>query len=476
MAAAHRTRVDTKLNEAHAAFVETGVPPQLVRDVVADSWRRSAQAGVDAEAGLAPISVQSDELLAMRRSHPLSPVFPVLYDVLGRAAEECDSVMAIADAEGRLLWVCGRPGQLRRAENIHFVEGAMWDERHAGTNAPGTALRLDVAVQIHAAEHYARQVHPWSCTAAPIHDPQTQAILGIVDITGADAVASPQVKGMVRAAARMAEAELGRLRLLGRIPDGPGSFAVAGSAADAVLRIDGLGRPDCEVNISERSLRLSRRHSEIAVILVDHPDGLSADQLALELYEQDVTSSTIRAETARLRAVLGSDLLDSRPYRLRVRPECDWLEVTDHLRAGRIREAARAYRGPLLPQSDAPGVITRRDRLERQLRAAIIASNDADLMVAWTQTRWGGDDREMWRRQAVTLPPSSPLRALAAAEARRLDVELGVVTTGHLARMPAPRSRGADPRVPLARSVGPYRSLLTGPFARSAVAPHPARA
>jgi len=57
-----------------------------------------------------------------------------------------------------LLWVSGRSGVLRRAERINFVEGAAWDEARAGTNAPGTALRLDTAVQIRVAEHFNRSV------------------------------------------------------------------------------------------------------------------------------------------------------------------------------------------------------------------------------------------------------------------------------------------------------------------------------
>ncbi len=43
---------------------------------------------------------------------------------------------------------------------------------------------LDRAVQIRGAEHYNRIVHPWSCTAAPVHDPVTGALLGVIDITG----------------------------------------------------------------------------------------------------------------------------------------------------------------------------------------------------------------------------------------------------------------------------------------------------
>ena len=123
--------------------------------------------------------------------------------------------MAVGDEFGQLLWVCGQPDMLRQAEAINFVEGAPGTRPRAGTNAPGTALRLDAPVSIQAAEHFNRSVQHWSCAAAPIHDPATQAILGILDVTGGDDVGSPQTLGMVRAAARMAEIELARISAVG---------------------------------------------------------------------------------------------------------------------------------------------------------------------------------------------------------------------------------------------------------------------
>lgn len=412
----------------HDAFLETGQTSARVRSVVADSWIRSAAAGVDPDSNMAPVLLDTSDLVEYRTAHPLSLVFPLLYDVLGRVAEDCDCVMAVGDADGKLLWVCGPSGMLRRAEAINFVEGASWDEVNAGTNAPGTALHLDAAVQIRAAEHFNRLVQPWSCAAAPIHDPVTHAILGLVDVTGGPDVASPQTLGMVRAAARMAEAELARIAAVaGRGPafGAPSQLWSPSSAAGPVLRVQGLGRAECTAEIGARSHNLSPRHSEILVLLVDHPGGLSTEELEIEVYPADVHSSTMRAEMARLRALLGPDVIQSRPYRLMVDTDCDWQAVDAHLAAGRVRDAVRAYLGPLLPQSEAPGVVARRQTLEQQLRAAVIASGEADLMVAWTRSRWGADDLEIWRRQAQALPESSPLRPMAAAEAARLERELG---------------------------------------------------
>ncbi|UQX87571.1 GAF domain-containing protein [Jatrophihabitans telluris] len=415
--------------------------PGSLRSVVADSWLRSAAAGVDADSVAPPITLERSSLADYRDEHPLSRVFPLLYDVLGRAAEDCDSLMAVADEQGQLLWVCGQPGVLRRAEEILFVEGARWDEDHAGTNAPGTALRLDAPVTIHASEHFARSVQPWSCAAAPIHDPVTSAILGIVDVTGGPDMATVQTIAMVRAAARMAESELARInavegmRLDPRtISDGGAQLAsyrrspsyanhADGFARRSAVRLEALGRPDCVATIGSRSVRLSPRHSEIAVILSCNPDGLTGDQLAIELYPADVTSSTLRAELVRLRGLLGQQVLGSRPYRLTGDVDSDWSAVAGHLAAGNLTEALRMYRGPLLPQSDAPGVVAHREELERRLRAALLASDRAELMVAWTRARWGAQDLDMWRRQLQVLPLGSPLRPLAAAEVARLDAE-----------------------------------------------------
>jgi hypothetical protein len=403
----------------------------MVRGLVAESWSRSAAAGIEVEHDLPPVELERAALAEQREAHPLAQVFPLLYDVLGRVAEQCDSLMAIGDGEGRLLWVCGTPGVLRRAERINFVEGAVWDEAHAGTNAPGTALLLDAPVQIRAAEHFRRPVQQWSCAAAPIHDPVTNAILGIVDVTGGEDLGSPQTLGMVRAAARLAEAELARLATLTTV----GKPRVVWTPQERTpLRLEGLGRPDCLVVNDHGTLRLSPRHSEIMVVLLDHPAGLTGEQLAIELYCGDVNPSTLRAEMTRLRTLLDPEVIGSRPYRFKAPVESDWQAVSALLTVGRTRDALSAYRGPLLLQSEAPGVVERRDRIENDLRTAVLSSSSPVLMALWTRSRWGASDLEMWQQQIAALPASSPLRPSAVVSARRLDRELAAGTAASLQR------------------------------------------
>ncbi|ADU46848.1 GAF domain-containing protein [Intrasporangium calvum] len=401
-----------------------------VRAQVAESWVRSAAAGVQADTVDAPITLAADVLHDHREAHPLAAVFPALDDVLGQAARDCDAIMAVSDAAGQLLWVCGTPSVLRRAEAIGFVEGSNWDERVAGTNAPGMALRLDAPVRIIGAEHFRRSVQRWSCAATPIHDPSDQSLLGVLDITCADELVVPQTMAMVRAAARMAEAELARELLVRSRPGGSGTERQR-PGLGAMLEV--LGRDEALLRVDDghgrqSTLRLSRRHSEILLLLAAAPRGLSGDELAVLLYEDDVSPSTLRVELGRLRSLLGDELLASRPYRLVADVSSDWLAVESHLAAGAIGQALRAYRGPLLPRSAAPGVSRLRDGLAGSVRRAVLASREADLMSTWTRSSWGADDYEMWQAQLSALGTRSPLRPLVTAQLARLDRELGTGT------------------------------------------------
>ena len=397
----------------------TETRPGMRADVAA-SWERSAAAGVAVDRTGAPIALDTTGLRDRREAHPLARVLPLLDDVLGQAVRDSGAVMALADTEGTLLWVCGTHESLRQAERIGFVEGSNWDERIAGTNAPGLVLSTGHATTVTRAEHFRADVRTWSCAATPIHDPGTSQLLGVLDVTGGDQIVVPQTMAMVRAAARLAEAELARA-----VPHPEPERRESGvrlvlellGHREALLAVD-----DGRGHVSR--LRLSRRHSEILALLCAAPTGLSGDELAVLLYEGDGASSTLRAELNRLRGLLGEELLASRPYRLVGGVTGDWLAVEALVAAGDVRAALRGYGGPLLPRSTAPGVVGMRETLEAGVRRAVLASGAADLMSTWTRATWGRDDYEMWQAQRRVVPAGSPMRALVDGQLDRLDREL----------------------------------------------------
>ncbi|WP_328535462.1 GAF domain-containing protein [Streptomyces sp. NBC_00344] len=393
------------LHGAYEAFASRGRVERPVRTVVAASWQRSSRARVSRE-GAAGTQLPADELAAYRDGHPLARVMPLFRELMGAYAMDGEHLIAVCDAHGRLLWVEGHAGARREAGRMNFVPGASWAETATGTNAPGTAIAVDRPVQIFAAEHFQRPVHSWTCAAAPIHDPSTGRLIGAVDITGGDRLAHPHSLAFIGAVARAAESQLALL---------------APAPTTGAMQLSVLGRDEGLLVADGRKLVLSRRHSELLTLLAQRPDGVTGDELLVDLYEDEsVTPVTLRAEMFRLRGQLGADLLRSRPYRLAAPLVTDFDQVRRRLASGALASAMSGYPGPLLPGSPAPGVARLRRRISDQLRAALIARADPALLADWAYSPWGEDDLPVWRAFASALPP--PQRQVALERLRELDI------------------------------------------------------
>lgn len=178
------------------------------RDLISDSWHRSLAARVDPGHG-DPLHVDSrDEVGGIRSGHPLDAVLPLLRDTLVSIADEAVHMMIVTDAQGNILWPERRRDVLRRAERVGPVDGTRWTEDIIGANAMDSAPAADRAVPTHSTEHLVRTQHSWTCAAAPIHDPDSGAVIGAVDVTGPARTFHPTTLALVVAAARMAESHL----------------------------------------------------------------------------------------------------------------------------------------------------------------------------------------------------------------------------------------------------------------------------
>ncbi len=406
---------------AREAFLATGNVPVAVRPEVAQSWRRSAAFGV-VERAMAPVELTDDALRTYRDAHPLALAMPVIRRLLVAHALDDNLLVAVGDAHGRLLWVEGQPALRSRAENMHFVEGAQWDEAHAGTNAPGVALATSKPVRIASAEHFQQAVQRWSCSAVPVHGPRGDQI-GVIDVTGDDRAAQPTMLALVRATAAAVEAEL-RLRLT----DLPASafYSHPASGHVAALNLEVLGRDEAGLTLGGQSLVTSPRHAELLLLLAANPHGLSADELASGLDERPLDPVTIRAELSRLRRIIGPDRVAARPYRLLGEITTDAGRVRRLLDRGAHRAALHAYTGPILPRSMAPAVAELRNELHAEVRDALLRHPDPELLKAWTESREGHDDIEAWRLLHACLPPGSGRGRRADVHVRLLNRELGL--------------------------------------------------
>lgn len=196
------------LRRVHEAVLSGMPTPRSPRTVISQSWDRSLAAQVDPDNKLPPLVYEQHELEDVRQAHPLASVLPLLRQTLVSIADDAEHIMIVTDAEGHILWREGESGVCRVADKVLLTEGVRWSEDVIGTNAMGTVLATGEPVQIYSAEHLVRTYHGWTCAAAPVKDPETGALLGVVDVSGPLRTVHPAMLALVSATAGLAEGQL----------------------------------------------------------------------------------------------------------------------------------------------------------------------------------------------------------------------------------------------------------------------------
>jgi len=338
------------------------------------------------------------EVVQRQREHRLQQVMPALQDLLADDSSSGRHPLVLTDATGEILWRVGSREALRRADRLKFSEGADWSEAGIGTNAISEALVTGGPVQLFSAEHLVRTHHDWACTAAPITDPLTGALLGVLDVSGPLDTISADTLRMVRCAVRVAESLLGT-------PDGGASLGAASSVrasrqgvrlpGGAVSSLELLGDRPAAVLADGSRVPLTPRRAEILALLDSRSRGWSAEELAYELHGDAGTPQAIRTEMFRVRSMLGG-AVESNPYRLAAGLSgcSDSGRVLRLLRDGRVAEALEAYTAPLLSRSGVLAVQLLRDQLDLAVGSAVRANGDAGLLMRWLSTDMGARDFE----------------------------------------------------------------------------------
>lgn len=106
----------------------------------------------------------------------------------------------LTDKEGCILNMIGDDMILSEAYRLKMIPGAYMDEASIGTNAMGTTIAEKTPLQISGKEHFVTAYHRWTCSGAPIRDPEGN-IIGSLDLTGYSEKVHSHTLGMVVAAA-----------------------------------------------------------------------------------------------------------------------------------------------------------------------------------------------------------------------------------------------------------------------------------
>jgi len=183
----------TNLNLAtsHASriihVVQNGLQPAGIEPHVTRSWYRCLR-----EYRIEPSAPRQSTVLS---SQSLKEVQQRMGELLPVARAEMESLyeqiagsgfaVILSDTQGVVLTTITDPSLQREFRQAGLSLGALWDERHEGTNGIGTCLAEGCPVTVHREEHFRGYNLSLSCSGAPILDPHG-AIIAVLDASTAN--------------------------------------------------------------------------------------------------------------------------------------------------------------------------------------------------------------------------------------------------------------------------------------------------
>ncbi|WP_067708938.1 helix-turn-helix domain-containing protein [Nocardia yamanashiensis] len=375
----------------------TGRPRQLdavptLRHEVVESWERSLRT-VDPARAVAP-ATDRDELGSRWAESPLRTPVTELAGELRAITEDAGMIAVVTDEVGTVLFSCGDRSVRRRAETVNLAPGGCWDEPYMGTTGVSMSLHTGRPGSVWAAEHLVEALHGWVCYCAPIRAADGRQ-LGVLDLSTYWDRAHPLILTTVRALVTAIESRV----------------HVEQSRPAPRTRLECLGRP--HLYKAGKPVAMRPRQLEILTLLALEPEGFTAERLREAVYgDRSVAASTLKADVSRLRQATDGQIADRR-YMLTEPIGCDAVELLAALEAGDLTTAVRLYRGPLLPDSDIPGIVQWREHLDVCLRTAVLADRNPEHALRFGQRC--PDDIEIHEHAMLLLPPGDSRRALAAA-------------------------------------------------------------
>lgn len=215
-----------------------------VREEILKSWQRSRELGVDAGSQASRKVFDKNELtLRRQRNLALRRAASAAFERLEPHLIEAKTILILADAQGVIIDAIGDEHVLDEGQGIHLEIGGDWSEQAIGTNGIGTALKTGKPAYVHASEHFVEGVKSWTCAGAPIHDPFTQTVIGVVDLSGPPQIFRQHNVALVLATAREIEIALAEQKQVERTQLLE-AFLMSdyGRSHDSVVLVDQSGR------------------------------------------------------------------------------------------------------------------------------------------------------------------------------------------------------------------------------------------
>jgi len=191
------------LRVALDALLHDAEPSTPVRNNIWASWQRSATSGLSPDRFSVPHADDGDHDGLLARA--ARPVLDSLVDDLSST----NVGLVLTDRGGDILerWVPER-SLGKHFDGVGLAPGFVYAEPAVGTNGIGTAIAERRPTFVRGSEHFADVLTALACAAAPILDPRTGHVLGVVDLTCEERDASALMLPLARRAAHEIEERL----------------------------------------------------------------------------------------------------------------------------------------------------------------------------------------------------------------------------------------------------------------------------
>ncbi|MFW6001158.1 MAG: sigma-54-dependent Fis family transcriptional regulator [Halanaerobium sp.] len=229
-------------NEWEKFVKEEQIDNNNLRKEIFESWQRCKNYKVDPYQGKGHVVTNNKLNRIKKQNRQLIETAEPFMKELAELVKDSHIVVVLTDANGLILETIGDEKIMHNANQLRFIPGSYWSEEKVGTNAIGSAIEIDKPLQVNGCEHYCKQHHSWTCSAAPIHNPEGE-LLGILDMSGPFKRAHPHTLGMVVAAAKSIENQISlieinkELRIANKF-----SSAVFNSMSEGIISIDKFGK------------------------------------------------------------------------------------------------------------------------------------------------------------------------------------------------------------------------------------------
>jgi sigma-54 dependent transcriptional regulator, acetoin dehydrogenase operon transcriptional activator AcoR len=167
--------------------VQNGLQPAGIEPHVTRSWYRCLREyRIEPSAPRQNTVLNSQSLKELQqRMGELLPVARAEMESLYEQIAGSGFAVILSDTQGVVLTTITDPTLQREFRHAGLSLGALWDERHEGTNGIGTCLAEGCPVTVHREEHFRGYNLSLSCSGAPILDPHG-SIIAVLDASTAN--------------------------------------------------------------------------------------------------------------------------------------------------------------------------------------------------------------------------------------------------------------------------------------------------